>query len=411
MVLRIVAVILACILWFTVNAPSPTSQAGQTAASVKDFPYAVQVNTQPDMMVTVIDHPTVVVEIRGGLLNNSSLPSEMMGVQVVADARGLGPGTHAVSLKAVGMPPVAYTILPQTVEVTLEKKVTASKPVQIHVTGTPAQGYQVAQVQPDVQAVQVSGVSSVVQRVAAVMADISVSGAKSTVSHTLTLEPVDKNGLPVSGVEVDPVNVTAVVRIEPPQMKVRLAPEVLGSPAPGYAVSGLSVGQQTVNVTASPDVTATLSQVTLPVDVSGLASTKTFTVPIVPGANWTQVVPSSVQVTVQISRSTARSFNGVPIQIRNIPQGATVTLSGTSNLDIRVSGPDSIISKLQTSNIMAYIDASGLTAGDTTADVHVSAPNWVTVTQLSQITVPVSVQSQGTANNNNNTTVGTNRIG
>ncbi|QSO50512.1 hypothetical protein JZ785_16450 [Alicyclobacillus curvatus] len=409
LVLRIVAVILACILWFTVNAPQPSSSPGQSAFTAKDFPYAVQVTVAPDMMVTSIDHPTVVIEVKGSLVDTNSLPSQMMGVQVDADGRGLGPGTHTLVLKAANMPAVQYSIIPQAIQVTLEKKVTASKPVRIQVTGTPATGYQVGKVQPDVQTVQVSGVSSAVERVVAVTADISVQAAKTTVSHTLTLEPIDKNGRPVAGVEVDPVNVTTVVRIEPPQVAVKIMPEVVGTPAPGYAISGLGLTQSSVNVTAPPDVTANLSTMSLPVDVSRLSATQTLNIPIVPQAGWSRVQPNSVQVTVQVEKSAARTFKGVPVQVVNMPQGLSVSLGSTHTLDIRVSGPVSIVSQLRTSDLVAYIDASNLTTGSTSAPVSVSVPNWVSVTQLSQNRFPVSVTQAGantTSNAAGNSTTG-----
>ncbi len=407
LVLRIVAVILACILWFTVNAPQPASSSGQTALTAKDFPYAVQVSVASDMMVTSIDHPTVVIEVKGGLVDTNSLPSQMMGVQVDADARGLGPGRHTLVLKAVNMPAVQYSIIPQTIQVTLEKKVTASKPVRIHVTGTPATGYQIGQVQPDVQTVQVSGVSSAVERVVAVAANISVQSAKKTVSHTLTLEPIDQYGRPVAGVEVDPVNVTTVVRIEPPQVAVKLTPEVVGTPAPGYAISGLALTPSSVNVTAPPDVTANLNTVNLPVDVSRLNTTKTVSIPIVPQAGWSRVQPSKVQVTVKVEKSEARTFTGVPVQVVNVPQGLSVSLGSTRTLEIRVSGPVSIVSQLHTADLVAYIDASNLTTASTSAPVTVTVPNWVTVTQLSQNRLPVSVSQVGANNTTANATANT----
>lgn len=408
LVLRIVAIVLACILWFTVNAPQTAQNPGQSASGVKDFPYAVHVNLPQDMMVTEIDHPTVVIEVKGNLVNTSSLPSAMMGVEVVADATGLSPGKHALTLKALNMPAAEYSIIPQTVNVTLEKKVTASKPVQIHVSGTPAKGYQVGQVQPDVDTVQVSGVSSAVSRVVAVTADISVKGAKTTVSHTLTLQPVDKNGNAVTGVEVDPINVTTVVHIEPPQVGINLTPEIFGTPAPGYAVSGISLAQASVNVTAPPDVTAKLTNINLPVDVSGLKSTTTLDVPIVPQAGWTHVDPGTVQVTVDIAKSASRTFTKVPLQVLNVPPGLTVTLGKPNTLDIRVSGPAPVISQLQTSDITAYIDASKLSTNDTSALVTVSVPDFVTVTQMSQTTVALSVQSTNVSNNAAGNQAGTN---
>lgn len=405
-VLRIIAVVIACVLWLSINAPAPGSTSAQGATVAKDFPYEVHVNLSSDMMVSNLATSTVVIEIKSSIPDAASLPADMMGVEVVADARGLGPGPHTIPLKAQNMPPVRYSIIPTSITVTLTHKTTASKPVKVEVIGTAATGYQAGSPTTDVRTVEVSGASSAVSRVAAVTAQISVAGAKTTVSHTLTLAPVDKNGKPVAGVEVDPVNVTATVLVLPPEVSLKLVPEVVGNPASGYAVAGLALSPSSIAVSGTQESTNGLTTVTIPVDVQGLSSTQTVSVPVTRSFGWTKVTPDKVDVTVQVEASATRAFNKVQLQLENIPTGTQVTLGKVTSITVGVTGPKSLVSKLTTSDVIAYVDATGLTVRSTEAPVDVHVPQWIRVTQVSEATVPVTVTSNAPSGVDNSTASG-----
>lgn len=394
-VLRVIAIVIACVLWFSVNAPAPGSASAQAAAVGKDFPYAVHVELSPNTMVSNLAKSTVVIEVKSSTLDATSLPVDMMNVEVVADARGLGPGQHTVALKALNMPPVQYNILPSSITLTLTSKTTASKPIQVTVTGTPASGYQAGPATTDVSTAQVSGASSAVSRVAAVATKISVDGAKSTVSHTLTLGPVDKNGKPVPGVEVDPVNVTVTVPISPPEVSMQLSPEITGNAAPGYAVSGISVSPDSLAVFGTPKSTSGLTTLQVPVNVNGLRSTHTVTVPISLRSGWTKVKPEKVQVTVHVEPSEIRTFSKIPLHVEQIPTGLKVTAGPPAEVTVRVTGPQSLVANLTTSDVTAYVDASGLTTDSKQAPVDIHVPQWIQVTQVSQDAVPVTVSTAG----------------
>lgn len=402
-VLRILAVVIACILWFTINVPANGSTPRQSV-NAKDFPYAVQVNLPSNMMVTDLTDPTAVVEVTGSILSDNSLPAEMMGVEVIADGRGLAPGKHVIPLKAQGMPPVQYTIVPSSITVTVATKSTVQKPVKVNVTGTPASGYEAGTATTTVPTVEVSGVSSAVNRVVAVTADISVAGAKTSVSHTLTLQPVDKYGKSVPGVQVDPVSVTVTVPVSPPQVSLQVVPEVVGQPAAGFAVAGVSVAPGSVSISGTPDSTANVSNLPLPVDVQNMRTTQSVQVSIPSRSDWTVVSPSQVQVTIKIEQSASVMESNIPLQVENVPSGMTVQLGNKKSVSVRVTGPKSIISKLKPSDIVAYVDASSLSSNSTSGPVGVALPQWVHVSQISDNEVPVvaspSPAGSGSANNN-----------
>lgn len=391
-VLRIIAIILSCILWLTVNAPGANSSANQSGTIERQFSFPVQVETAPNMVATKVSNPTVVISVNVDVLSVSSLSAQMLGVAVVANARGLGPGSHSLSVAAVNIPAYNYTITPSTISVFIERKTQSQRTVKLNVGGTPAPGYMTGTPTTDTPIVTVQGSKETVESVKSVVADVSVQGMKQAVTKPVPLIALDASGKPVTNVDLNPAQVTVTVPIEAPQMTANVVPQVVGSAAAGYAISGLTMNPNSVVVYGTPDVLPQLQTITVPIHVSGLRQTTTVHTSIPLPSGITKVVPSSVAATVTIEPSASKFLSGIPIQVENAPTGTQVTLSGTDKVDITVSGPQSLVQKLTSSSISVYVDASKLTHADTSAPVNVMLPNWIQVNQLSVNQVPVVVK-------------------
>lgn len=394
-ILRIMAVILSCILWLTVTIPGSDISSSQTGTVVRQSSFQVQVETNPDLVATVVSNPTVVLSVTVDVLNASALPTQMLGVAVVADARGLGPGRHTVALAAVNMPSIAkgnFTIAPGTISIVLEQKTQSQRNVKITVDGKPAAGYVSGTPTTDTPVVQVRGSQDDVAKVAAVLAPVSIQGLAESVTRSVSLTAVDASGNPISGVELTPNSVNVTVPLEAPQMTATLVPEIAGTPAPGYALSGVSVSPTAVLVFGSPTALPQSETLSVPVNVSGIRKSATVPshVPLPTGV--TKVVPASVTVTVTVETSVSKFFAAVPIAIQNTPIHRQVTLTGPTWVDVTVSGPKGVVDGLTASSIQVYIDAASLQPGDSSAALNVLMPTWVQVNQLSLDKVPVLVK-------------------
>ncbi|MCL6594113.1 MAG: hypothetical protein K6T31_09070, partial [Alicyclobacillus sp.] len=285
-VLRVIALVLSCILWLAVN----TGSGGpDTSGYVKPFTYSVRVEVPSGMVATSVDVQTATVEVQTDAFHAAALAAQMMNVSVVADARGLGPGRHAVPLVALNMPAVAYTLQPAAVNVVLEPLSSAEKPVVVTLSGKPAGGYATGTPQPAAPEVTVSGPQSRVASVARVMAVVSVDGATQTVNSAASLRAVDNNGQPVSGVEVNPASLRVTVPVQAVGTSVHATVQITGRPAAGWAVAGVDISPQ--NLTATGTAAATLKSLDIPVDVSGWQSTRTVTVDVPRPSGVDQVVP------------------------------------------------------------------------------------------------------------------------
>ncbi len=384
-VLRIIAVLLSIILWFSVQFPGQSTNA--LTSNADRFPIPVKVEASSGMIVTAVQPSTAVVVINDDAGSLPQLSEQMLGVSIVANAQNLGPGKHQVTLTAEHMPLVQHTIVPATVSVTLAKQVSVSHSVKVQVSGSPASGYTVGTPTLSISSVQLSGAKSVLKSVSQVIAEVDVQGATQDISEQVSLLPVDSNGEPVTGVTTSPATATVSIPITAPTNTVTLNPSITGTPAAGYAVSGVTLSPSSITV-YGPGAPSTIQ---VPVDVSALRGTKTEKISIPLLSNNQKAAPSTVQATIQVEPSQSTTFKGITIHTQNVPSGATVQFTGASAVNIQVTGPASVISNLAQSDIVPYIDVTGLKPGTHIVHVQVDVPQWVQVTQLSHVTVPITI--------------------
>jgi len=390
-ILRILALVLACILWLNVNAPNGSGSTPVASGIAQKFPFPVHVQVSSDMVVSSVDSPTVLVNVKGTAFNITSLPAEMLNVQVIANARGLRAGKHVLPLAVLNMPSVSSTIEPATVTVTLAPRIVVNKPIKMSVQGQPATGYVAASPIVDLANVQISGAKADVAQVAYVVAAISVEGATNSITQMVTLTAVNDQQQPVAGVEVNPSTVDVTVPVQTSKLAATLVPQITGTPATGFAVAGVTLNPSAVIVYQAAK-TSPPTSVNVPIDVSGFHSSQTVRIEIPLSGAMERIEPSTITATVDIEPSQTRTFTNAPITIQNAPTGTQVTLSGTTTVDLRVTGPASIVQSMSNNELKVYIDASQLKSGDTSAPLKVSLPDWVQVSQLSASAVPVQVQ-------------------
>ncbi|QQE78490.1 YbbR-like domain-containing protein [Alicyclobacillus sp. SO9] len=384
--LRVIAVILSIILWLSVQFPNNTQTAVQPVTHIDKFPRPVHVETAANMVVTSVKPAVATLQVKESLLT-TALSQQMLNVEILADAKKLGPGTHQVSVQAIHAPPINYQLNPTKITITLAKKATEQRTVKVVLKGSVKQGYKMGDPSSTVNTVSLIGATQKLRQVTKVEAVVQVNGASSDLSEQVDLVPVDNSGTTVQGVTVSPATATVNVPIQSPETTASIHPQIVGTPAPGYAVAGVSVQPNSVKLFGENAPV----NVQLPVDVSGLTATSTKKIGIPLGQTIQQARPEEVSVKVTIEQASSKAVKKLPIQIRNVKSTEVVQLGKTTTVDLRLTGPQSVMNTLSTSNITAYIDASKLTPNDTSAPILINTPKWVQVTQMSTTSVPVTV--------------------
>lgn len=273
----------------------------------------------------------------------------------------------------LGQPPVTVNI---------EHRLTSQQTVHVNVVGAPASGYTVGTPSVNFPYVEISGTKSAIDKVAEVIGVVDVQGATQSVTEPVRLSAVDNSGRVIQDVHVIPNTVVATVPVQSPKVIASVIPQITGSPAGGFIVSGVDIRPDFVVISGSPQVVTSLQNVSVPIDVSGLSKSKTYQVALPNMSGVTKIEPRTLTVQVHVDQSMTRYFPDIPVHIRSTLSGRHPSLISPQTIGVTVSGPESIIKALTRDDLDAVVDVDSLSAEETSAPITVMAPNWTQITRL-----------------------------
>lgn len=201
--LKVVALILGALLWFTVSGQQAERTVPGVAVVYRSKPPGVEITNQTD----VVD-----IHVRG--LDHQLRTIQARDFEARVDLTGARPGTQSFSLRTdqVSAPfGIDVTrVEPGSVMAVLEVAGSANLPVRPFVDGTPAQGFVVSEVTVEPVAVTVLGPARRVAAASAATTDrVSIEGAAGTVTQTVSVGVGD----PVLRLR-EPTTARVVVKIE-----------------------------------------------------------------------------------------------------------------------------------------------------------------------------------------------------
>lgn len=229
-------------------------------------------------------------------------------------------GTQEIALTATVSNSSAYgtvtAISSPTITVEVERYVSRSRiPVQLNVTGTAPEGFYASNPVCDPSTVEVAGPQSLVDQIVrcSVDYDMSILPAQAgTMRNSLPFVFLDRAGNPVDSSLLTVTNQGISMRymiVEQtlyPTMEIPVNSQslIFGQPAPGYAVTGITVDPPTVTI-ADDDLSLFMSEnaslYTLGrVNISGESQTKTDTITL-NNRGVAYISHPSVTITVEIS--------------------------------------------------------------------------------------------------------------
>lgn len=297
------SVVLAASLWVYVTDQDDAERTASVGA------ISVQcVNVPPaKAILSPCSDQTVVVRVRApdSVLNDltsldftatadlSAVTADTATVRVLVDPK-------EARVEIIAVSPAEFTVH-------LENLTTRSVPVRTRLIGAPLRGFEIAATTLEPEETLVSGPQSLVERVAAVEADIDLTGVHANFSQLLLLTARDDQGADIQSVTASPES--ASVSIELRQLEFSapfiVVPSITGSPAPGFVVVGLQIEPPFVVITGPSDVfqglNPTTGIATEPISIDGASAdvVRTLTLRLPQGA---RVEQPSVTARVIISR-------------------------------------------------------------------------------------------------------------
>ena len=290
---------------------------------------------------------------------------------------------------------------PEKAEIMIEKLAAKRIPINVHINGEAGNGYTTLQPQISPSSVQISGASSVVNRVKTVEVNVELQQASEDI--VVTAEPIayDENGKQVEGITMDVSKVHISVGIQKNKM-VNLTASTVGIPEEGYEISEIRWSPQAVNIAGSEAILNNLQSITLPaLDVTGARQTviESFLLnEILPdGVMLSNDTPLEAEVSVVIQQQEDQQIT---------VQSANVTLQGAEeenydytfseeSVSLQLTGSARELSAITTGSIAVTANVENLIEGEHSVVLEIELPEGVSlVGEVPSIMVTIQQKQQ-----------------
>ena len=341
-----------------------------------------------------------------GSKSNLYLAKQIGDHEVVLDLTNYDPGTYKVKLKYNhSMNNVSYKLDPGTVSIKISEKESEIFNLSYDLVNENKldKKLNISSVKLDKSEVIVKGSRETLDTISNVKALVDVEAAGLTNKgeyevDSIKLVAYDHNGNKVNNVEMVPNNISAKVKVESYSVELPVKVVTTGNITTGYALNSINSSVTKVTVYGEQSVLDSLTSIEAPIDITGLSTDKTFSgVTLTKPAGVRYMSETTTSVTVTLDQESSKEFAGIVIESKNVASGYSVSALTENDRTITViaKGVSSALENLEASNIKAYIDLSGYTAGTYEVEVKLQTDDsrYTLVSTTSKVNIKISKSS------------------
>lgn len=294
--------------------------------------------------------------------------------KLTLDLTGLSAGTHKVNIKYNNpIKSLDYKVDPSRATIVIYPKVSASRTVTTDILNKDKLGSTlvISSIKLDRDEVIIKSYKEKLEKVASVKALVDVNALNANSAGTYTLENVkliayDEKGTEIKDIEIVPGTITATVVISSPSKTVPVKVVPVGEVASGSAISSITSNVTTVTLYGEEDVLKDISEIEVEIDVNGLSKDKTFQETIVKPTGVRSMSDAAVTIKVKMEGETSKEFKNIPIVFEHLDTTKYKPLAKNASdtkVNVVVKGVKSVLNKLDSKDIKAYVDLSDLEPG------------------------------------------------
>lgn len=267
----------------------------------------------------------------------------------------------------------AYLLTPvqPAINLNIDRLMTIDIPIEIEILNQPLQGFAVEDVLLHVSEITITGPAGVIEN--AHTAVVTVDMDNLTTDYTGALIPIIKDEereIITGNFSRSPEHAIVTVRINQVNTIPLTGPLLLGSPAQGFILEGVSVTPQTVQVHGPPEIVANISQISLgEIDIAGLTASQVFHINVQNLTDDLTVVPQQVNVHVNVS-----SVVEEPIFNLSLPLAQIEVIGMEDNIEIQPYISLTVRGFVNISAITGMLDVTGLLPGTHNVEVSINLP-------------------------------------
>lgn len=276
--LRIMALLLACLLFFTVKAADDTPDAadsGTITEEMEAIPLEVfydntslMVSGLPETVDLTISGPTSTVQTT----------RQLKDFTLFVDLRDLTIGEHRVPIQTENLSEqLRVQMDPAFVDITIEERVTEEFRIDPEVNERLlADGFVLEEISAEPKTVTVTGPKSVIDSISFVKATVTGEpGIKESFQTEARVRVLANDLTKLENVTIEPEAVEVAVTIKEYSREVPLAIKPVGDPRAGITINTLTPLTETVQISGPKNIVDAIKEIPAEVDVSDITEADT----------------------------------------------------------------------------------------------------------------------------------------
>ena len=398
--LIVISLICAVIMFFLVD-QKVISLTEKEAEVLTDQPISVIYNKENYVVEGVPESVDITLI---GSKSTVYLATQLGDQEVTLDLSNYGPGTWKVKLKYNhSVNNVSYKLDPSTITVKISEKVSQTQSLTYNLLNENSldSKLSISNVELDNNKVIVKSSQEILNKVAVVKALVDASEITLKESGEFTIDNAklvayDANGKLLNNVEMVPSSVSAKVTIDSYHATKDVRVVTSGTMASGKALANLTTSVKQVEVYGDKATVDALPNVEAVINVDGLDSNKTMSVNLTQPVGIRYMSETKTNVDVSVGTEAQKTVSGVQVRTTNLASGyvANAVTAEDQNIEVIIKGVEGVINGVEASDIVAYVDLSGLKTGTHTVPVKVSVSDSLIIAQTAKTEIKVKITEQ-----------------
>jgi YbbR domain-containing protein len=279
---------------------------------------------------------------------------------------------------------IEYSVNPSVATVIIYKKVSDTRELTYDLVNSEKldKTLIVNSVKLDVDEVTIRGAEYKIDQVTTVKALIDLEQLSSKEAGTQVVNNIDLKAYDVKGnivdVEFVPAKVNAEIDLASPSKVVPLNFVSEGTLSTGKAIGSYSFSQNEVVIYGDSETLDEINGIDVKVDVSDIKGDSSFKVEIKKPAGVKSISTNYVTVSLEITDSSTEPIKfDIPLTGMNVGDGLIAQPIDDENgfITVEVQGASAVLTSIDKSDIMVYVDLEGLTEGTYTKEIIVKGAN------------------------------------
>lgn len=394
--LRILALLLAALLYISVNLPEndsirDSSNNTENSETLEDVPVNIYYDT--DNLVVTGAPKTITMNIQGPrTIVQSAI--KLKDFEVFIDLTDAEIGNQRAEIQIRNLSDkLTATLDPTYVTVSVQEKVTKEFTVEAEFnTNLLEEGYTASEPKVSPKTVQVTGAKDIIEQISYVKATVETNGSiDSTVTREARVQVLDRS-LNKLEVIVEPEVVDVTIPVKAIEKDVLINIKRLGVLPEGITIESMTLSEPSTRVRAvSQAVLDQIQDLEVIVNLRELTDSKEIKVPLDVPEGVILMEPEEVTLRVELTKTV--TYEDVPIRIIGLDENEEMEFVNPDNGSINVTliGSPENINEIEPNELQVALDLSALNPGEHEVPISFTAPENVEWA-ISESTVQIIIQ-------------------